>query len=68
MGHAGAIISGGQGTAADKYAAMRAAGIHTVQSPADIGETIAKVLGKSKARSSSKKKSAAKSKRRGSRK
>ena len=68
MGHAGAIISGGQGTAADKYVAMRAAGIHTVQSPADIGETIAKVLGKSKARSSSKKKSAAKSKRRGSRK
>ncbi len=46
MGHAGAIISGGQGTAADKYKAMRAAGIHTVQSPADIGETIAKVLGK----------------------
>ena len=37
MGHAGAIISGGQGTAADKYKAMRAAGIHTVQSPADIG-------------------------------
>jgi succinyl-CoA synthetase alpha subunit len=50
MGHAGAIISGGQGTAADKYAAMRAAGIHTVQSPADIGLTIAKVLGKSKSK------------------
>jgi succinyl-CoA synthetase alpha subunit len=48
MGHAGAIISGGQGTAADKYKAMRAAGIHTIQSPAEIGETIAKVLGKSK--------------------
>lgn len=46
MGHAGAIISGGQGTAADKYKAMRAAGIHTVQSPAEIGETVAKVLGK----------------------
>ena len=41
MGHAGAIISGGQGTAADKYKALRAAGIHTVQSPAEIGETIA---------------------------
>jgi nucleoside-diphosphate kinase len=40
MGHAGAIISGGQGTAADKYKAMRAAGIHTVQSPADIGQTL----------------------------
>ncbi|HXZ14136.1 MAG TPA: succinate--CoA ligase subunit alpha [Candidatus Sulfotelmatobacter sp.] len=48
MGHAGAIISGGQGTAADKYAAMRAAGIHTVQSPADIGSTIAAILGKSR--------------------
>jgi len=45
MGHAGAIISGGQGTAADKYKAMRAAGIHTVQSPAEIGATIAAVLG-----------------------
>jgi succinyl-CoA synthetase alpha subunit len=56
MGHAGAIISGGQGTAADKYAAMRAAGIHTVQSPADIGQTVASVLGKSK--SAAKKKSA----------
>jgi len=43
MGHAGAIISGGQGTAADKYKAMRAAGIHTVQSPADIGQTLASV-------------------------
>ena len=48
MGHAGAIISGGQGTAAGKYRAMRAAGIHTVQSPADIGATLARVLGKSK--------------------
>lgn len=46
MGHAGAIISGGQGTAKEKYAALRAAGIHTVQSPAEIGETMAKVLGK----------------------
>ncbi len=48
MGHAGAIISGGQGTAADKYKAMRAAGIHTVQSPAEIGHTVASVLGNSK--------------------
>jgi succinyl-CoA synthetase alpha subunit len=68
MGHAGAIISGGQGTAADKYAAMRAAGIHTVQSPADIGETIAKVLGKSKGKAAQKKKATAKTKRRSSRK
>jgi len=44
MGHAGAIISGGQGTAKDKYAAMSAAGITTVQSPADIGATLAKRL------------------------
>ncbi len=62
MGHAGAIISGGQGTAADKYAAMRAAGIHTVQSPADIGQTVASVLGKSKSKPAAKKKSAARSK------
>ncbi len=44
MGHAGAIISGGQGTARDKYAAMSAAGITTVQSPAEIGATLAKRL------------------------
>jgi succinyl-CoA synthetase alpha subunit len=50
MGHAGAIISGGKGTAQEKYAALRAAGIHTVQSPAEIGETMARVLGKSKSR------------------
>jgi succinyl-CoA synthetase alpha subunit len=56
MGHAGAIISGGQGTAKEKYAAMRAAGIHTVQSPAEIGHTIAEVLGKSKPASTKKSK------------
>jgi succinyl-CoA synthetase alpha subunit len=50
MGHAGAIISGGQGTASEKYKAMRAAGIHTVQSPADIGSTLASVLHKSKSK------------------
>jgi succinyl-CoA synthetase alpha subunit len=44
MGHAGAIISGGQGTAKDKYAAMEAAGIRCVQSPADIGSTMAAAL------------------------
>jgi succinyl-CoA synthetase alpha subunit len=65
MGHAGAIISGGQGTAADKYKAMRAAGIHTVQSPAEIGHTVARVLGRRKAtKPAAKKKTAAKSKRR----
>ena len=44
MGHAGAIISGGQGTAKDKYAAMSAAGIHCVETPADIGATVAAAL------------------------
>ena len=58
MGHAGAIISGGKGTAKEKYAALRAAGIHTVQSPAEIGETMARVLGKSPTGSKVAKKSA----------
>jgi succinyl-CoA synthetase alpha subunit len=62
MGHAGAIISGGQGTAADKYKAMRAAGIHTVQSPAEIGHTLAAVLGKSKSKTAPTKKAAARPK------
>jgi succinyl-CoA synthetase alpha subunit len=44
MGHAGAIISGGQGTAKDKYAAMTAAGIRCVRSPADLGKTMAEAL------------------------
>lgn len=44
MGHAGAIISGGQGTAKDKYAAMAAAGIRTVETPADLGSTLAAAL------------------------
>ncbi len=46
MGHAGAIISGGQGTAAEKMSALRAAGIHVVESPAEIGATVASVLGR----------------------
>ncbi|MGI8782804.1 MAG: succinate--CoA ligase subunit alpha [Acidobacteriota bacterium] len=45
MGHAGAIISGGKGTAAEKMAAMKAAGLHVLASPADIGESIAALLG-----------------------
>jgi succinyl-CoA synthetase alpha subunit len=44
MGHAGAIISGGKGTAAEKVDALRAAGIHVVETPDRIGETMVEVL------------------------
>ena len=44
MGHAGAIISGGRGTAADKIAALKAAGISVAMSPADLGSTMKAVL------------------------
>jgi succinyl-CoA synthetase alpha subunit len=45
MGHAGAIISGGKGTAAEKMKALREAGIHVVDSPAAIGSTVQRALG-----------------------
>ncbi len=48
MGHAGAIISGGKGTAAEKMAAMKKAGIHVVESPAEIGITMFKAIEKLK--------------------
>ena len=71
MGHAGAIISGGKGTAAEKVAAMRKAGIHVVDSPALIGEMMQRVLsGKKKpsARKAPKKSAPRKKARKGSRK
>jgi len=45
MGHAGAVIAGGKGTAEEKYRALEVAGVHTVRSPAEIGRRIREVLG-----------------------
>ena len=50
MGHAGAVIAGGKGTAADKFAALEAAGVRTVKSPAELGSAMLEQLKKRRAR------------------
>jgi succinyl-CoA synthetase alpha subunit len=62
MGHAGAIISGGKGTAAEKMAAMKKAGIYVVENPAEMGITMIKALQKKKKKKPAAKKTISKKK------
>ena len=62
MGHAGAIISGGKGTAAEKMAVMKKSGIKVIESPAEIGITMKRALEKSNSKKAAKSKQVRKKK------